>query len=189
MRRSPLIFISVALLLGIAVAGVFYYRYRHSPRFALQQLVVSLTNRNYDQFYDSVDLPGVMSHLMAETGRDLVPPELPTGDFLSQFGWKMGGKVARQLIPRLFETFDKELRKLLNQYFETLGPQEFVALNAAVALADINQQGEQAQVTLKFPKKDGRLRLTMSWNPQLGRWRVVAVNYEDLKHLVKKELW
>ncbi len=189
MRRSPLIFLSVALLLGIAVAGVFYYRYRHSPRFALQQLVVSLTNRNYDRFYDSVDLPGIMGHLMAETGRDLVPPELPQGDLLSQFGWKMGGKVARHLIPRLFETFDKELRKLLNQYFDTLSTQEFVALNAAVALADIDQQGEEARVTLRFPKKDGRLRLNMAWNPQLRRWRVVAVNYEDLKHLVKKELW
>lgn len=189
MRRSPLIFLSVALLLGIVVAGVFYYRYRHSPRFALQQLVVSLTNRNYDKFYDSVDLPGIMSHLMAETGRDLVPSEAPTGDFLSQFGWKMGGKVARHLIPRLFETFDKELRKLLNQYFDTLSTQEFVALNAAVALADIDQQGEEARVSLKFPQKDGRLRLTMAWNPQLRRWRVVAVNYEDLKHLVKTKLW
>jgi hypothetical protein len=76
----------------------------------------------------------------------------------------------------------------MNQYFDTLTTQEFVALNAAVALAEINQQGEQAQVTLKFPKKDGRLRLTMAWNPQLRRWRVVSVNYEDLKHLVKKEL-
>jgi hypothetical protein len=189
MRRSPLIFLLAALLLGIVVAGVFYYRHRHSPRFALQQLVSCLSIRDYDKFYDSVDLPGIMSHLMTETGRDLIPPELPIGDFLSQFGWKMGGKVARQLIPRLFETFDQELRKLLNQYFDTLGPQEFVALNAAVALADINQQGEQAQVTLKFPKKDGRLRLTMVWNPQQRLWRVVAVNYEDLKHLVKKELW
>ncbi len=185
MRRSPLIFLLVALLLGVLVAGVFYYRHRHSPRYALHQMALSLTNRNYDNFYDYVDLAGIVSHLMEETGKALLAPNLPGGNFLSQFAFKMGGRVVRHL----FESFEREFRKLANQYFDTLTTQELLALQGAVALADISQKGEEAQVTLRFPEKDTRLRLTMAWNSQQRRWRVVSVNYEDLKALLNRELW
>ncbi|MGQ9689615.1 MAG: DUF2939 domain-containing protein [Desulfobaccales bacterium] len=189
MRRSPLIFVLVALLLGLLVAGIFYFRYRNSPRFALHQMVTAITNRNYNIFHEHVDLPAILGHLTEETGKELLAPEAPEGNLWSQLVPKLGGKVARQLAPRLFETFDKELRKLINQYLDTLTSQDFLALQSAVALAEIYQQGEKAQVTLRFPKGDGSLALTMAWNSSLRRWRVVAVNYQDLKQLLKKELF
>jgi hypothetical protein len=189
MRRSPLVFVIAALLLGIAVAGGFYYHYRQSPRFALHQMVNALMYRNYKEFYTYLDLNNILSHLMQETGKDLIPSEIPEGDYLTQFGWKMGRKFAQNLLPRILQTVEKNLHSIINKYLDTLTTEDFLALEAAVALADISQTGDEAQVTLKFPKGDAQLRLTMFRSLPKRGWRVVSVNYKDLKNLLKKELF
>lgn len=188
MRRSPLIFIGAALVLGIVVAGVFYYRYWSSPRSALHQMVNSLIHRNYEQFYTYLDLKSILGNLMQETGKDLISPVIPDGNYLGQLGWKMGQKFAQQLLPRLFETFEPELHKLINQYLDTLTTKELLALEAAVTLAEIRQQGDEAKVTMRFAKEGCRLRLTMSKSSKDRSWRVTSVSYEDLKQLISKEL-
>ena len=189
MRRSPLIFIGAALLLGIAVAGVFYFLYRNSPRFALHQMATALMRRNYDKFYSHLDMKSILSSLMQDTGTDLIPPDVvPKGNFLAQFGVKMGSKVVQQLVPQLYGAFEKETRKVINQYLDTLTTRDLVALEGAVTLAEIQQNGDAAQVTLRFPKDEGSLHLTMSRSPQDNIWRVVSVSYEDLKELLKKNL-
>lgn len=184
--RRPLIFVIATLLLGIAVAGGFYYYHRTSPRFALHQMTTALIKRNYTEFYTYLDLKSILSNLMQETGEDLIPPEIPEGDYLSKLGLKMGQKLAKNLLPRILETFENNFHSLINKYLDTLTTEDLLALEAAVATAEIDRQGNGAQVTLKFPQ-DGQLRLTMSKIPD-GNWRVVAVNYEDLKHVLKKEL-
>ncbi len=188
MRRSPLVFIAIALFLGIVVAGVFYYRYQSSPRSALHQMVTALTERNYKKFYAYLDLKSILSNLMQETGKDLISPVIPENNYLGQLGWKMGRKFAQQVLPRLFEAIEQDLHKLINQYLNTLTTKELLALKAAVSLAEINQQGDEAKVTLRFAREDGRLRLIMSKSGKDRTWRVVSVSYEDLKKLVSKEL-
>ena len=189
MRRSPLVFVIAALLLGIAVAGGFYYHYRQSPRFALHQMVNALMHRNYNKFYTYLDLNSILSHLMQETGKDLIPSDIPPGDYLSQFGWKMGRKFAQNLLPRLLQTVEKNLHSLINKYLDTLTTEDLLALEAAVALAEIAPKGDEAQVTLKFPKKTAQLRLNMSRSLPKRGWQVVSVNYQDLKDLLKKEIF
>jgi|YelNatPaOPRAMG01_1025707.scaffolds.fasta_scaffold01534_24 hypothetical protein len=189
MRRSPLIFLATALVLGIVVAGIFYYLHRNSPRFALQQMVTSLIQRNYNKFYSYLDMPSILSSLMEDSGRDLIPPELvPKGNLLGELGIKMGSKFAQQLIPQIYGTFEKEARSLINKYLDTLTTQDLLALEGAVALAQINQADDVAQVTLRFPKLETSLHLTMGRTPQDRTWRVISVSYEDLKELVKKKL-
>ncbi len=189
MRRSPLIFLAAALLLGVIVAGVFYYLYRNSPRFALQQMATALIQRNYDKFYSFLDMKSILSSLMEDTGRDLIPPDLvPKGNFLGELGLKMGSKFAQQLVPQLYGTFEKEAHKVINQYLDTLTTQDLLALEGAVTLARINQSGDEAQVTLRFPKIEASLHLTMGRTPQDRTWRVISVSYEDLKELAKKKL-
>ena len=135
-------------------------------------------------------MKSILGSLMQDTGSDLIPPDvIPKGNFLGQFGLKMGSKFAQQLVPQLFGTFEKEAQKVINQYLDTLTTQDLLALEGAVAMAEIQQTDEAAQVTLRFPKKDdGSLHLTMSRNPQDRTWRVVSVSYEDLKELIKKNL-
>lgn len=189
MRRSPLIFLAAALLLGIVVAGFFYYRYQTSPRFALQQMVTALIQRNYDKFYSFLDMKSILGSLMEDSGRDLIPPELiPKGNFLGELGLKMGSKFAQQLVPQLYGTFEKEAHTVINKYLDTLTTQDLLALEGAVALADINQSGDEAQVTLHFLKKEETLHLTLGRTPQDPTWRVISVSYEDLKELVKNRL-
>jgi hypothetical protein len=190
MRRSPLIFLAAALLLGIAVAGTFYYFYRNSPRYALQQMANALMQRDYDKFYAYLDMKSILGSLMQDTGRDLIPPEvIPKGNFLGELGIRMGGKFLQQLSPQIFETLEKEVfHKLTRKYFDTLSNQDLAALKLALAMGEVNQEGDLAQVILRFPKSEETLRLTMSRSPQDKTWRVTSVSYEDLKELVKKKV-
>ena len=190
MRRSPLTFVAVALILGLAVAGAFYYSYRKSPRFALQQMATALIQRNYDKFYSYVDMGSILSSLMQETGKELITPDIiPKSSILGELGAKMGSKFLQQLVPQVFETFQKEVfQKLINKYLDTLTTQELLALQAAVTMAQITQDGEMAQVTLTFPQEEGSLHLTMVRDPKTGRWRITSVSYEDLKGLIKRSL-
>jgi hypothetical protein len=190
MRRSPLIFLAAALLLGIVVAGVFYYLHRNSPRFALHQMVTSLIQRNYNKFYSYLDMPSILSSLTEDSGRDLIPLELiPKGNLLGELGLKMGSKLAQQLVPQIYGAFEQEAHTVINKYLDTLTTQDLLALEAAVALAQINQSGNEAQVTLSFPKVEASLHLTVGRTPQNPTWRVISVSYEDLKELVKKKLF
>jgi hypothetical protein len=187
--RRLLIFLAAALLLGVAVAGIFYALYRNSPRYALHQMATALMKRNYDKFYSSLDMKSILGSLMQDTGNDLIPQDIiPKNNLLGQFGLKMGSRFAQQLVPQLFGSFEKEARKLMNQYLDTLTTQDLLALEGAVALADIQQTGDVAQVTLRFPQDEASLHLTMSRNPQDQTWRVISVSYEDLKEIVKKNL-
>lgn len=188
MKRSPLIFLAVALLLGITVSGAFYYFYRHSPRYALHQMVTALMQKNYQKFYSFLDLKSILGSLTEETGKDLIPPDIfPKGNFIGDLGVKMGGKFMSQIVPHIFEAFEKEVRGVMNKYLETLTTQELLALEGAIALADIKQQDNEAQVTLRFPKEDGSLGLTMGRDPEKRIWKVVSVSYEDLKQLLRKK--
>jgi hypothetical protein len=190
MRRSPLIFLATALLLGIVVAGAFYYLHRNSPRFALHQMVTALIQRDYNKFYSYLDMKSILSSLLEDSGGDLIPSELvPKGNFLGELGIKIGSKFAQQLVPQIYGTFEKEAHSVINKYLDTLTTQDLLALEGAVALAQINQSGNEAQVTLRFPKVEASLHLTMGRTPENPTWRVIAVSYEDLKELVKKNLF
>jgi hypothetical protein len=186
--KRPLIFLAVALVLGIMVSGAFYYFHRHSPRYALHQMVSALIQKNYQKFYSYLDLKSILGSLTEETGKDLIPQDIfPKGNFIGDLGLKMGGKFMSQIVPHIFEAFEKEVRAVMTKYLETLTTQELLALEGAVALADIKQQGNEAQVTLRFPQEDGSLRLTMGRDPEKRIWKVVSVTYEDLKELLRKK--
>ena len=101
----------------------------------------------------------------------------------------MGGKFAQQLVPQIYGTFEKEAHTVINKYLDTLTTQDLLALEGAVALAQINQSGNEAQVTLRFLTNEETLHLTMGRTPQDRTWRVISVSYEDLKELVKKKFF
>lgn len=188
MRRSLFLVIGAVLILGVLATGVFYYLERTSPRWALLQMAGAIKARNYEKFHHYLDLKSIVSHLVQETGQDLIPREDQNQDPLNRLGKNLARKFAQHLVPRLFEQFDQELRQVINKYLDTLTNKEILALEAAAALAEVSRRGEEAQVTIRVPQEDLRLRLTMSRNYPDRGWRVVAINYQDLKKFLKKEL-
>jgi|UniRef100_A0A7C5AK62 hypothetical protein len=188
MRRSLFIILGVVLLIGVVVAGWFYYLHRDSPRYVLLQILEAIRERNYDKIYYHIDLKNIIDQLIQDTGQDLLSRNGGEQDELTRLGQNLARKFARHLLPRLFANFEKDLRQAINGYLSTLTSQEILALEAAVALAEVSQTGGEAQVTLKFPKEELRLRLTMSRDFPDRSWRVVGVNFQDLKKIIKKEL-
>jgi len=188
MRRSLWYILLSVLGFGLLVAGLFYYWHRTSPRYALDQMVNALVVRNYDTFYHYLDVKSILSHLAQEAGQDLLPFGAEPGDELSRLGQSLGRKFTQHLLPKMFESYEKELRKGMAHYLGTLTASDLLALKAAVAMADITQKGDEALVILRFPKDAGSLRLTMSRDSKDDAWRVVSVNYQDVKRIIGKEL-
>jgi hypothetical protein len=109
-------------------------------------------------------------------------------DELERLGRRLGKKVAKIVVPKLLEKFEKQIKGGIEQYLLNLSNSQVLALAAAVTTADIKTRGETAEVTLQDPKTGGPLRFRMLRDPTSKQWRIVTLRYEDLKRLVKREL-
>ncbi len=101
---------------------------------------------------------------------------------------QMGRKFARLFLPKLFDTFQPQIRKILEHYLLNLNNTQILGVAAAVTVAEIDTQGDGAQVTLTDPKTQEKLRFQMRRQPDHGTWQIVSVNYDDLKSFYKREL-
>ncbi len=186
MRRSVLITVLALIILGGAIAGVLYWRWYHSPRYALQQMALALKNQDMPGFFKYLDLKEIFKNLLDATAKDLESPPDKGEDDWTRSTRRLGRKFARNLLPKLFDTFEKQIRGGLEQYLLTLDSSQVLAIMAAVTVARIDTQGDEAQVTLKDPKTGEPFRFLMRRYPD-GVWRLVAITYEDLKKFVKHE--
>jgi hypothetical protein len=185
--KRPLSFLLAALLLGVVVAGGLWWRWYNSPRYALHQMVLALQTKNYQNFFKYLDLVAITDNLTEAGGQDLSQGAEPKDDW-ERLGRKLGQKMAKMVLPKLMESFQGQIQAAVEQYLQNLTSTQVLALAGAVTAAEVSVQGEEAVVTLKDPKTKDTLRLRMARNPQDGNWRIVAVNYNDLKKMVKREL-
>jgi len=185
-RRALLIGLAVVILAG-ALAGALWWRWYTSPRYSLHQMVIALKTGNFNKFFKYVDLKEIVSNLAASSSKELPPPE-PGGDEWSRFSQQLGRKFAQHFLPKLFQAFDKQARSLLESYLRSLDNTQILALAAAVSVAKIEVQDDEAEVTISDPKSKEPFRFTMQRMPETDTWVIVAVNYQDLKKFVKREL-
>lgn len=188
-RRGPGFFLLAALLSGILVAGLFFYFYRKSPRYAVDQMAAALASRNYEAFSAYLDLPAIAAQLAESGGQELFATLPQAPGFLKQLGRQLGGQVTRQVVPRLLEVVEPELHRLLKQYVAGLTGKEVTQLAEALRRARVERIGEEALVTVKLPPQGLPLRFTLAWDGFRQRWRVVAVSYEDVKEVLHKGLF
>jgi hypothetical protein len=177
-----------AVLLGALVAGFWYYRDLSSPRYTLRQMVKAVKSGNYEGFYAHLDMPSLIRQVTLEAGQEITPRGEAGGNALGRLGQALGRKLALNLVPKMLEGFDKNIRRLLMEALRLLTPEQLEDLEQAVEGADITQEGESARVTLRFPRDGERLGLTMRRDPKKRVWRVVSVSYQDLKRIFGKEL-
>jgi len=187
MRKRVLILILAALALSGVMAGTIYQRWLNSPRYALQQIVLAIKSKDMDKLFNYMDIKEIFNNILESSTQDLRLDE-KSGDEWTRFSRQLGRKFARQLLPKLFDNFEKQIRGAMESYLRNLDNSQILALAAAVTTAGFEVQGEEALVTLKDPKTGRPLRLRMRRAPPSGAWRVVAINYDDFKHLLKKEI-
>ncbi|MEW6660576.1 MAG: hypothetical protein AB1424_18195 [Thermodesulfobacteriota bacterium] len=186
--RKPVIFIIIVAVLAVSAifAGVFYQRWHDSPRYALQQMVLSLKERNLDTFFKYVDIKEVFNNVLEDSTRETNSQDRG-GDDWTRFSRQLGRKFARQIFPRLYENFEKQIHGLIKSYLHDLTNTQILALTAAVTTAKIEVQGDEALVTVHDPKTKAPLRFRMRRPPGGGDWRIVGLNYDDFKPFLKKE--
>ncbi len=185
-----LIFILLAtLILATAVAGGLYWRWYNSPRYGLQQMVLALKTKDMDDFFNYLDLKEIFVNSLEDLDQDLRSQENrgEGADDWTRLSRQMGRKFARQLLPKLFESFEKQIRGGIEAYLLDLDNSQLLALATAVTLAKIEVQGDEAQVTIKDPKTGDFLRFKMRRQTEDLVWRIFSVNYQDLKKIIKKE--
>jgi hypothetical protein len=187
MARKALLIGLAVLILGAAVAGAFYWRWYTSPRYSLHQMVLALKTRNLDDFFKYLDLKEIFNNLLQASSKDLEIPGDKDTDEWSLYGRQLGRKLARHFLPKLFEAFEQQLRGVMEGYLRNLDNSRILALAAAVSMAKIEVNGDEARVTMVDPKTKGYLRFQMRRMPEKGTWRIVAVNYNDLKKFVKSQ--
>lgn len=189
MPRRLIFTLLATLILATAVAGGLYWRWYNSPRYALQQMVLSLKTKDMDDFFNYLDLKEIFVNSLEDLDQDLRSQEKSGegADDWTRLSRQMGRKFARQLLPKLFESFEKQIRGGIEAYLLDLDNSQLLALATAVTLAKIEVQGDEAQVTIKDPKTGDFLRFKMRRQTEDLLWRIFSVNYQDLKKIIKKE--
>lgn len=186
--RKPVIFILIiaALALGAIGAGVLYQRWHDSPRYALQQMVLHLKERDLDTMFKYVDLKEIFNNFLEDSSREAQPGD-QGGDDFTRFSRHLGRQFARHIFPKLYDNFEKQIRGMIQSYLQDLTSTQILALTAAVTTAKIEVKGDEALVAVYDPKAKRPLRFQMRRPPGGGDWRIVSLNYEDFKPFLKKE--
>jgi hypothetical protein len=177
--------VAVIVIGGIIGGGLFWY-WQNSPRYALQQMVLALKAKDMPKFFNYLDLKAIFNNLLEASSKDEEDKNDP-GDEWHRLSRQFGRQFARQLLPKLFDALEKQIKAAMESYLDGLDNTQILALGAAVTTAQISVQGEQAQVTLHDPKTGKPLRLQMQRFPQERTWRVVSVNYQDLKDFLGRK--
>ena len=188
MRRKTWIIAVVIVVLGGSLAGGLYWRWVNSPRYALQQAALALETRNMDKFFNYLDLKEIFNKFIEASSKDLDTPEDQQADDWTKYSRRMGRKFAHLFLPKLFESFETQIRGVLERYLLNLDNSQILGIAAAVTVAKIDTRGDEAAVTLTDPKTKDTLHFQMRRQPNHGVWQIVSVNYDDLRRFYKREL-
>ncbi|MFA5110018.1 MAG: hypothetical protein WC443_01295 [Desulfobaccales bacterium] len=190
MKRKTWIIAVVLVVLGGALAGGLYWQWTNSPRYALQQMALALKARDMDQFFKYVELKELFNNFVDASGREAQGREdqdnQKTDDW-DKMTRRLGRKFAQQFLPKLFASFEPQIRGIIEHYLLNLNNTQILGIAAAATVAQIDTQGDEALVTLTDPKTREKFRFQMRRQPDHGLWQIVSVNYDDLKRLCKRE--
>jgi hypothetical protein len=188
MRRKTWIIALAILVLGGALGGTLYWRWLNSPRYALQQAALALEARDMDKFYKYVNLKEIFNNMVEASSQEQEKPANQPADDWTRYSRRLGRKFAHLFMPKLFDAFQTQIREVVSHYLLKLNQSQILAIAAAVTVAQIDTQGDEAAVTMTNPKTKETLHFQMRRQPNQGVWQIVSVNYQDLKKFYQREL-
>jgi len=186
MRRKTLIIILAVFIVGAGAGGGLFFNWIYSPRYSLHQMVMALKAKNMVDFINYLDLKEIFNNFLEASSTDLPPPSSQEGDEMARLTRNLGRKFARFVLPQLFKTYEKDIQATMEKYMVSLDNKQVLALTAAIAVAQIKVEGDEAQVSIRDPKTKEDFRFQMR-RQEDGVWRVVEVNYQDIKKFIKRE--
>jgi hypothetical protein len=182
MRRPLLLLAFVIIILGLGLSGGWYLYYRGTPAYALHQMVAALDARDMDKLFKYIDLKEILNNLVKASSRKAAP-ESPKDDQWDRRMKGLGRDLVRLLAPRLIQGLEKEIKSEIKKDLASLDRTKILAIHALVAGAKIETSGDDARVTLSNPKTGDTLHFRMHRFPDTdnGGWRLVEINYKDIK--------
>jgi hypothetical protein len=188
------VFLIIAAIIGVG-SGIYYFAYwRESPRYALWQMVRAIQANDTQTLFQYVDLQAVADNLVEKSSGDVDSFLLKKGlgatpeeDDVSRLVRSLTKKFARFIAPKVVATLEPQIRAGLEKYLSELNTMERAALSAVPAKAQIQQQDGVATVTLTDPNSGRPFHFQMAKAPDSNRWRIVAINYQDLRFLIENK--
>jgi len=140
-----------------------------------------------EDFFIYLNLKTILSNFVEASSKDLEAPDDQQPDDWTKFSRRMGRNLAHLLLPKFFETFEGQIRYVLERFLLNLDNSQIFGIAAAVTVAQIDTQGDEAAVTITDPRTKEVLRFQMRRQPDRGAWQIDSVNYQDLKRFYKRE--
>jgi hypothetical protein len=175
--------IFIVLIVSLAFGFGLSWRWvQATPYYSLYQIGAGLKNRDLNTFLTYVDLESILNQQVSGSLSSLLSSLNPGGS-LEKIAGPLGD-LKIQLTPEVNKGLNTLIVQQIRDYLEnpknpTL-PSSFLLLSSA----QVKVKEDTALVTLKHEKD----QLKMGMKKQEGLWRVVELNPEDTKNLIKTYL-
>ena len=185
-----LMVVASGLILGIYLGYQSYWR--QTPRYALWQMVRAMQANDTQTLWQYIDLPAVVDSLVDQSSGEVEAwlPKDPNepDDQVTRLGRQFIKKFAKFLAPKLVLALEPQIKTAVANYLAALNTAEKAALAAIPAQAQIRREDGSAWVTLSEPKGGQKLRFRLAKPEGAEQWRLVEVNYQDLRALLDRQV-
>jgi hypothetical protein len=186
--------LALFVIIGLG-AGIYYFAFwRDSPRSALWNMVRAIQANDTKTFFQYIDLQAIADNLVEKSSGDLESMlqkkglgAAPQEDDVSRLVRSLTKKFARFMAPKMVAALEPQIKAGVEKYLAELNTMEKAALSALPAHAKIQQQNDIAAVTLTDPNSGQEYHFRMARTAEGERWRVVEINYQDIRGLLEKK--
>lgn len=196
-RMYMLVLLFFAVVAGLA-AGAYYYffSWRETPRYALWQMVRAIQANDTQTLFQYVDLQAIADNLVEKSSSDVDSWLLnkglgatPEEDDVSRLARSLTKKFARFITPKVIAALEPQLKAGVEKYLAELNTLERAGLSALPAKAEIQQEDGVATVKVTDPNNNRTLHFRMARPGDGGKWRIVEVNYQDLRAVIERKFF
>ena len=157
-------------------------------------MVRAIQANDTQTLFQFIDLQAVAENLVDKSAGDLDfwrqqkgLGATPEEDDVSRLARSLTKKFARFLTPKVISVLEPQIKLGVEKYLAELNTMEKAALATLPAKAEIVQENGMAQVSLTDPQSGQTFNFRMARPPDGGKWRVVEIEYKDLKTILERK--